>query len=238
MRPLKTRAERLLDAPASMFEIRFGRHPPVRPTSQPLINSLRSTVRYNKRPWDGTGRRGDRILMVFRLHSSVWRVSSVPAETAPRHASSQIPMSAFRIFALIGALLLIPFTARPVAIQLPFADRDMIMVGVYYYPEAWPREQWARDLATIKRHGSSSSTWPSSRGRSSNRTKADSIWTGWTPRCAWPPRRVSKACFARRHRRRRSGCRALIWRSSCRSDRANSPGDYRTFLIARAARSR
>jgi beta-galactosidase len=34
-----------------------------------------------------------------------------------------------------------------------FEDRDMMTVGVYYYPEAWPREQWGRDLANIKRHG-------------------------------------------------------------------------------------
>ena len=34
-----------------------------------------------------------------------------------------------------------------------FPDRDMMTVGVYYYPEAWPRAQWARDFANIKRHG-------------------------------------------------------------------------------------
>ncbi len=56
-----------------------------------------------------------------------------------------------RLFTLIGALLLLP--VAPVAIQLPFADRDMMTIGVYYYPEAWPREQWARDFANIKRHG-------------------------------------------------------------------------------------
>jgi len=35
----------------------------------------------------------------------------------------------------------------------PFPSGDMMTVGVYYYPEAWPRDQWARDLANIKRHG-------------------------------------------------------------------------------------
>ncbi len=29
----------------------------------------------------------------------------------------------------------------------------MMKVGVYYYPEAWPRNQWARDLANIKKQG-------------------------------------------------------------------------------------
>jgi beta-galactosidase len=42
----------------------------------------------------------------------------------------------------------------PAAAQTdPFPTPDMMTVGVYYYPEAWPREQWARDLANIKRHG-------------------------------------------------------------------------------------
>ncbi len=34
-----------------------------------------------------------------------------------------------------------------------FPAKDMMTVGVYYYPEAWPRGQWARDLANIRKHG-------------------------------------------------------------------------------------
>jgi len=34
-----------------------------------------------------------------------------------------------------------------------FPDKNMMTVGVYYYPEAWPREQWARDMANIKKFG-------------------------------------------------------------------------------------
>jgi beta-galactosidase len=32
-----------------------------------------------------------------------------------------------------------------------FPSADMMTIGVYYYPEAWPREQWARDFANIKK---------------------------------------------------------------------------------------
>jgi beta-galactosidase len=32
-----------------------------------------------------------------------------------------------------------------------FPDADMMRIGVYYYPEAWPEDQWARDIANIKK---------------------------------------------------------------------------------------
>jgi len=31
-----------------------------------------------------------------------------------------------------------------------FPQSDLMRVGVYYYPEAWPSNQWARDIANIK----------------------------------------------------------------------------------------
>ena len=34
-----------------------------------------------------------------------------------------------------------------------FPAKDMMTAGVYYYPEAWPKEQWPRDIANIKRLG-------------------------------------------------------------------------------------
>ena len=34
-----------------------------------------------------------------------------------------------------------------------FSPEKMIEVGVYYYPEAWPQEQWARDFKNIKAMG-------------------------------------------------------------------------------------
>jgi beta-galactosidase len=34
-----------------------------------------------------------------------------------------------------------------------FPPAEMMTVGVYYYPEAWPEAQWERDIANIKRFG-------------------------------------------------------------------------------------
>jgi beta-galactosidase len=33
----------------------------------------------------------------------------------------------------------------------PFPEADLMRIGVYYYPEAWPSNQWARDIANIKK---------------------------------------------------------------------------------------
>ena len=33
----------------------------------------------------------------------------------------------------------------------PFPQADLMQIGVYYYPEAWPSNQWARDIANIKK---------------------------------------------------------------------------------------
>ncbi|MBP7777151.1 MAG: beta-galactosidase [Acidobacteria bacterium] len=42
--------------------------------------------------------------------------------------------------------------AQPTA-QRFFPKADLMDVGVYYYPEQWPRDQWARDLGNIKKLG-------------------------------------------------------------------------------------
>ncbi|MDI9340962.1 MAG: beta-galactosidase [Sediminibacterium sp.] len=34
-----------------------------------------------------------------------------------------------------------------------FNKADLMQIGVYYYPEQWPREQWERDLGNIKKLG-------------------------------------------------------------------------------------
>jgi beta-galactosidase len=58
------------------------------------------------------------------------------------------------VFAVVAAILVLVAEAAPQT-QRRFVvdDRDMMAVGVYYYPEAWPRDQWARDIANIKRLG-------------------------------------------------------------------------------------
>lgn len=35
----------------------------------------------------------------------------------------------------------------------PFPTADLMRIGVYYYPEAWPQSQWPRDIANIKKMG-------------------------------------------------------------------------------------
>ena len=34
-----------------------------------------------------------------------------------------------------------------------FPKQQMLTIGVYYYPEAWPASQWARDMANIHKLG-------------------------------------------------------------------------------------
>ncbi len=34
-----------------------------------------------------------------------------------------------------------------------FPKKDMLTIGVYYYPEAWPESQWSRDMANIHQLG-------------------------------------------------------------------------------------
>ena len=35
----------------------------------------------------------------------------------------------------------------------PFPPADLMRVGVYYYPEVWPADQWPRDIANMKKMG-------------------------------------------------------------------------------------
>ncbi|HEY7303501.1 MAG TPA: beta-galactosidase [Bryobacteraceae bacterium] len=45
----------------------------------------------------------------------------------------------------------------PPALSAPnpdwFPKKDMLTIGVYYYPEAWPESQWARDMTNIRKLG-------------------------------------------------------------------------------------
>jgi beta-galactosidase len=47
----------------------------------------------------------------------------------------------------IGLLSILPALAAPDH----FPQRDLMQIGVYYYPEAWPSNQWARDIANIRK---------------------------------------------------------------------------------------
>ena len=51
------------------------------------------------------------------------------------------------------ALLLVPALAFAAGPKDWFPPSDMTTIGVYYYPEAWPDSQWARDMSNIKKLG-------------------------------------------------------------------------------------
>ena len=44
-------------------------------------------------------------------------------------------------------------TASQQQLQSWFPANQLITIGVYYYPEAWPESQWERDIANIKKLG-------------------------------------------------------------------------------------
>jgi beta-galactosidase len=52
---------------------------------------------------------------------------------------------------LVVLLMLMPVLQA----QTPdwFPKRDMLTIGVYYYPEAWPEQQWARDMSNMRKLG-------------------------------------------------------------------------------------
>src|SRR6201996_617554 len=54
---------------------------------------------------------------------------------------------------LLTLLMCIPILHAQTPGQNPnwFPQRDMLTVGVYYYPEAWPESQWARDMSNIRK---------------------------------------------------------------------------------------
>lgn len=63
-----------------------------------------------------------------------------------------ILLRALGAFALCSAASVMPAqTAAPSSYKFPPAD--LMSLGVYYYPEAWPAAQWSRDMANIKKLG-------------------------------------------------------------------------------------
>src|SRR5437899_5131398 len=55
--------------------------------------------------------------------------------------------------ALRSLALLLLSSAAAAAPADWFPPADMLTIGVYYYPEAWPEAQWARDMANIRKLG-------------------------------------------------------------------------------------
>src|SRR6516165_5057035 len=54
--------------------------------------------------------------------------------------------------ALLALLFMLPVIS-PAAAPDWFPRSDMMSIGVYYYPEAWPESQWARDMANMRKMG-------------------------------------------------------------------------------------
>ncbi|MGA8030563.1 MAG: beta-galactosidase [Bryobacteraceae bacterium] len=56
---------------------------------------------------------------------------------------------------ITSALLVSALFLPPMQAQNPdwFPKQDMLTIGVYYYPEAWPESQWPRDMANIRKLG-------------------------------------------------------------------------------------
>src|SRR5215831_3682797 len=52
---------------------------------------------------------------------------------------------------LLATTGLIAMTAFGAGDTAPFPQSDLMRIGVYYYPEAWPSNQWARDISNIKK---------------------------------------------------------------------------------------
>ena len=52
--------------------------------------------------------------------------------------------------ALFAILTTIAVSAQPAKW---FPPQDLMTIGVYYYPEAWPESQWERDISNIKKFG-------------------------------------------------------------------------------------
>jgi beta-galactosidase len=70
------------------------------------------------------------------------------------HKEGAIQMA--RLILLVAAAILVSFTGiagaqMSEAQKQWFPDADMMRIGCYYYPEAWPPEQWARDVANMKK---------------------------------------------------------------------------------------
>jgi beta-galactosidase len=52
---------------------------------------------------------------------------------------------------LAAFLLCAALPARAQSGKADFPDSDLMKIGVYYYPEAWPQSQWPRDIANIRK---------------------------------------------------------------------------------------
>ncbi|HKP14162.1 MAG TPA: beta-galactosidase [Blastocatellia bacterium] len=64
----------------------------------------------------------------------------------------RMPHGFVPLVSLIVALMSLPLRAAESPSRF-FPAKDLMPVGVYYYPEHWPREQWERDFAKMEAMG-------------------------------------------------------------------------------------
>jgi beta-galactosidase len=57
-----------------------------------------------------------------------------------------------RLALLVAALVCLPLFSQSINPDW-FPKKDMLTIGTYYYPEAWPEKEWARDMTNIRKLG-------------------------------------------------------------------------------------
>src|SRR5882757_7551187 len=83
---------------------------------------------------------------------SWFRLSLDDAARQPRAAPMKRNLlRALGAFAFCSAAFVMPAQTAPTSYAFPPAD--LMNLGVYYYPEAWPAAQWPRDMANIRKLG-------------------------------------------------------------------------------------
>ena len=95
-----------------------------------------------------------------------------------------------------------------------FPAKDLMTVGVYYYPEHWPQEQWERDFAKMEEMGFEFVHMANSPGLSWSRRKGGSISHGLIAPSSWPLVITCECCFVRRLLARPRGWERSILRLS------------------------
>jgi beta-galactosidase len=68
-------------------------------------------------------------------------------------AMRRLSLRVLRAFALVLSALPMSAQPPPASTAYRFPPADLMNLGVYYYPEAWPATQWPRDMANIKQLG-------------------------------------------------------------------------------------
>ncbi len=74
-----------------------------------------------------------------------------PEATLAAHPMKHILLRALGCFALSSMIPDMP--AQSASRQASFPPADLMQIGAYYYPEAWPADQWPRDMANMKKMG-------------------------------------------------------------------------------------